>query len=82
MLVRQARAAEYHVRAVEASALAEASILSHVREKHEVAAARWLMLAALNERAAPGCVVGSAAAELPAGTEVLARDREETPCTV
>ena len=53
MLVREAKAAAYHCRALEATALAESSILDRVREKHEVAAARWRELAALNERA-PG----------------------------
>ena len=48
-LKRQTRAAEYHGRALEASALAEASPLDRVREKHEAAAARWRELASLSE---------------------------------
>jgi hypothetical protein len=53
MLIREVKAAEYHCRALEATVLAETSILDRVREKHEVAAARWRVLAALNERADP-----------------------------
>ena len=64
MLAREVRAAAYHCRALEASDLAAASLLDRVREKHEVAAARWRLLAAMNERADP----------------VLAHKREETPC--
>ncbi|HEY3800456.1 MAG TPA: hypothetical protein VGL58_19055 [Caulobacteraceae bacterium] len=48
-LKRQARAAEYRDLALAATALAEASGLDHVREKHERAAARWSELAALDE---------------------------------
>jgi len=53
---RSLRAAEYHDRALAASALAEASPLAQVREKHERAAIRWRELAELNEErvAAPG----------------------------
>lgn len=80
MLVRQAKAAAYHCRAVEATALAETSILDHVREKHEVAAARWRALAALNERGDPVAATGSRAAEQTVRTEVLAHNREEAPC--
>lgn len=50
VLKRQVKAAEYRDRASDASALASASVLDHVREKHETAAARWIQLAALNER--------------------------------
>lgn len=52
-LVREATTAAYHRRADEAAAQAEASILDRVREKHEVAAARWKALAALSERRDP-----------------------------
>lgn len=48
-LRRDVRAAEYRARALEAAALAHASVLIHVREKHETSAARWLQLAALSE---------------------------------
>jgi hypothetical protein len=46
---RQLRAAEYRELASAARALADASPLAHVREKHEEAAARWTALAALDE---------------------------------
>ena len=48
MLNRAAKAEEYRARALGASALAAASSLEHVREKHVVAASRWLALAALH----------------------------------
>jgi len=48
-LKRRIQATEYRGRALDASALAAASLLDHVREKHETAAARWQALAALNE---------------------------------
>ena len=48
-LRRQIQATEYRGRAADASALAAASQLDHVREKHEMAAARWRALAELNE---------------------------------
>jgi hypothetical protein len=51
-LKRATQAAEYRVRAQEASALADASPLGHVRAKHTMAAARWIELALLNEPAA------------------------------
>lgn len=47
---RQVRAAEYRRLALAADGLAQASLLSHVREKHEEAAARWTALAILDER--------------------------------
>lgn len=79
MLVRQARAAAYHSRALEATALAQTSILDRVREKHEVAAARWRVLAALNERAEPVATPQSrAAGQVRTGGPV--HNREETPC--
>jgi hypothetical protein len=49
MLQRQVRAAEYRRLSDQASALAAGSPLWNVREKHEVAAARWAELAALDE---------------------------------
>jgi hypothetical protein len=62
-LVRDATTAAYHLRAEAAAAQAEASILDRVREKHEIAAARWRALAALNKaggsrRVAPEPVTG------------------------
>lgn len=58
-LRRQVKAAEYRDRASDASALAVASMLAHVREKHETAAARWTQLAALNEGDDNGGSAGS-----------------------
>lgn len=46
----QGRATEYRRLALAASALAEGSLLANVREKHELAAARWADLADLAER--------------------------------
>lgn len=46
---KELRTTEYQARARDASALAEASVLDHVREKHERAATRWRELAAINE---------------------------------
>ena len=47
---RDLRAAEYRLLALAARALADTSPLPHVREKHEVAAARWTALALLDEQ--------------------------------
>ena len=47
---RQSRAAEYRELAEKSAALAAASPLDHVREKHETAALRWSVLAAADER--------------------------------
>lgn len=49
---RAVRAAEYRRLAQAASVTAEASVLDHVREKHEQAAAQWEALALLDERPA------------------------------
>jgi hypothetical protein len=49
LLRRQVRAAEYRDKASQATDLARASALANVREKHEVAAAKWSQLAALSE---------------------------------
>jgi len=55
MRKNEARAAEYRRLASEAEALAQSSLLAHVREKHGQAAARWTALALLDERpATPG----------------------------
>jgi hypothetical protein len=58
-LKRQVKAAEYRDRASEASVLAGASALAHVREKHELAAARWIQLATLTEGDDNGGSAGS-----------------------
>lgn len=47
---RQTKIGEYSRLADNAMALAEASVLDNVREKHELAAARWRDLALLTER--------------------------------
>jgi len=52
MQKRRVRAREYRALALGASTLAAASALDQVRQKHELAAARWLALAALHNRAA------------------------------
>lgn len=46
---RQNRAAEYRELAQKSAALAAASPLDHVREKHEMAAIRWSLLANMDE---------------------------------
>lgn len=66
MQKRDLRAVEYRSRAVAAGALAEASLLANVREKHERAAAQWTALALLDERA-------------PSPRPALARGREPHP---
>ena len=48
---RHSRAAEYQRLALQASELAEASDLDHVRQKHRLAAATWNALAAGDTRA-------------------------------
>lgn len=52
-LKREARAAEYRRLALAADAQVEATLLPQVREKHELAAARWRALAELDERPGP-----------------------------
>ena len=47
---RDVRAVEYRRLATAAQALADASPLDHVREKHERAASTWAALAELDER--------------------------------
>lgn len=49
---RQARALQYRQLAGVQTALVQASNLANVREKHEMAAARWSALAELDERPA------------------------------
>jgi hypothetical protein len=76
-LPRGTAAAVYHAKALEAAAEAEASVLDRVREKHELAAARWRALAALHERGALGRVVSTPA--VPQDADDIDH-REETPC--
>ena len=47
---RQIRSAEYRDLAAQATSLAQASPLPHVRQKHELSAAKWTDLAELDER--------------------------------
>ena len=47
---RLARAAQYRLLAGAQEALVQSSTLPQVREKHELAAARWTALADLDER--------------------------------
>ncbi|MBW8813000.1 MAG: hypothetical protein JF588_06200 [Caulobacterales bacterium] len=80
---RDARAVEYRRLAIAADALAAASLLAHVREKHEHAAARWIALAVLDEQPIqpalsqprgrrPGKVVASFVSCGPAGPDQAA----------
>ena len=59
LLKRQVRAVEYRRLALQASVLAEGSTLENVRGKHEVAAARWATLAALDEDAVGNAPMGT-----------------------
>jgi hypothetical protein len=56
-LKKQVKAAEYRRFAAQATALAAASPLDHVREKHQLAADRWGALAALEEAPSDAGVV-------------------------
>lgn len=76
-LVREATTAAYHLRAEEAAAQAEANILDHVREKHEIAATRWRALAAPNEAGDPSRGRAEACGRANGGNT---DHREETLC--
>jgi hypothetical protein len=65
------RAAEYRRLAEAANALVDSSQLANVREKHEVAAARWTDLADLAERASAEHASRVAAAPAPASAPAL-----------
>lgn len=81
MLKSQIKANEYRGRALDASALAEASPLERVREKHELAAATWTELAALQERVGLSHDLHPPAdAQIPIGASVQSND-EDVPCT-
>lgn len=62
---RQAMAAEYRELARKSAAIAAASLLDNVREKHARAALQWEVLAALNERSSD-CAPGDATPTLVA----------------
>jgi hypothetical protein len=53
MLKSEVRAVDYRDKARHASALADASVLAHVRAKHTLAAATWTGLAESEERSRP-----------------------------
>jgi hypothetical protein len=61
MLKSEVRAGDYRDKARNATALADASVLAHVREKHTLAAATWTGLAESEERSrpAPGALKGT-----------------------
>ena len=65
MQKRQIKAAEYRARALDASTNAATSLLDRVREKHQIAADRWSLLAALNERDAASPDDGRAVLQAP-----------------
>lgn len=72
---KQIRADEYRRLADEAAALAKASDLDNVRDKHELAAAQWTVLAEQQECVpyagpAQAALIGSIAANAP-GVEEL-----------
>lgn len=54
---KSAKSEEYHRLAAEAAALAVASPLDHVREKHETAALQWTALAISEENRRRGSAV-------------------------
>ena len=53
------RASEYHHLAIAAAELAETSLLANVREKHALAAARWVALAIPDEQRRAAQPLGS-----------------------
>lgn len=65
-LKRDVRAIEYRRLAAQASGLADGSLLENVREKHAVAAARWSVLAALDEGSADSARINTPGEGLPA----------------
>lgn len=58
---RAGRAAEYRKMAEASTILMATSTLGHVREKHELAAARWTALAELDERPLEAVTSGAVA---------------------
>jgi hypothetical protein len=50
MLRSEIRAAEYRAKALEASTLAQASVLRRVRDRHRLAAAAWTDLASAEDQ--------------------------------
>ncbi|MGA0599379.1 hypothetical protein ACO2Q3_01595 [Caulobacter sp. KR2-114] len=72
---RQVRATEYRRLADVAGALAEASPLAHVREKHARAAASWAALAQISEHATEDLRLRTEQARS------LLPSHEDTPCT-
>lgn len=77
---REVRAAEYRERASASRALVDASSLQHVREKHELAAATWSALAAMDERpSSKPAESGDQAGDVSPGLAVDAPRCPETP---
>lgn len=64
--IRAARAAECRRLAQHAAGLAQASNLAHVRQKHELAAARWTALAAMDDAVSAARPAGGSSAGRPA----------------
>ena len=60
---KRGKTEDYYAMASASAALAEAATLDHVREKHEVAAAKWRDLAILSEVKTMPPVVALAEAE-------------------
>jgi hypothetical protein len=69
---RRMMTAEYRELARQASALAAASPLDNVREKHEQAALQWTALAELNDRRDAGDAATAAVLEATAAARSLA----------
>jgi len=94
MRTRLDRATEYRRLALAATALVESSLLANVREKHELAAARWTDLAELAERStAPRLAQGAtqtpmvelaeaAVAPMEPPPGFTATFEQDTPCAV
>lgn len=79
MILRsEIRAADYRARARAASALAGASVLQQVRERHQVAAATWKALAKSEERRVAGLRRRFGRATLAQPARASARSDNET----
>lgn len=76
MRTRLDRATEYRRLALAATALVESSLLANVRDKHELAAARWTDLAELAERSTAPRLAQDASLPMPAAPRDIASDGE------
>lgn len=81
LLKRQLRAAACRDRASESEALARSSLLAHVSAKHDLAAARWRELAAMDERGPEKPPVRLAPGRRPRVAPAIPAS-EDTTCTV